>query len=127
MLTKRTEETVAENRALYGALFENMIIVDVIKNFNSLTVKPQLTFLRDNNKHEIDLIIELGGKIIPVEIKSSQNISTRFFDTLTWFNTLIENQQDAIVIYAGQHNQKRTKGHALGWKHVNSLMKKSIE
>lgn len=123
-LAKRSSETIANDRALYGALFENMMIVDLIKNFNAHTIRPQLTFFRDINHREVDLIIELGGKTIPVEIKASQTATSSFFDTLTWFNELHDNQQNAVVVYAGKQDQKRSKGSMIGWQHIEKLVEK---
>lgn len=121
-LAKRSLQTIADDRALYGALFENMIIVDLIKNFNTHTIRPQLTFFRDNNRREVDLVIELGGKIIPIEIKASQTTTAHFFDTLAWFNQLHDNQRDAVVVYAGKQDQKRSKGSVVGWQHVDKVV-----
>ena len=44
------KETIIEKRTLYGALFENMAIVDIIKNFNAKGLRHVLTFFRDSNK-----------------------------------------------------------------------------
>ena len=33
---------------------------NIIKNYNNHGIKPNLTFYRDSNQNEVDLIIELG-------------------------------------------------------------------
>jgi predicted AAA+ superfamily ATPase len=118
------EETIIKNRSIYGALFENMIIVDIMKSFDAQGKRPMLTFFRDSNQTEIDLIIESAGKTIPVEIKSSATMDNRFFDTLEWFNEQIKNDHDPVVIYSGDQSQTRTKGKVIAWTHVDSLSKK---
>ena len=72
------KEIIIKERIIYGALFENMIIVDLMKNFNAQGIKPSLSFLRDSNQNEIDLIIEVAGKVIPLEIKASQTMTAVF-------------------------------------------------
>ncbi len=115
-------EAITKNRMIYGALFENMIIVDLIKNFNAHGMRPTLTFLRDSSQREIDLIIELNDKVIPLEIKASQTMQSGFFDTMTWFKEQTSSTQDAIVVYGGEQNQKRSQGKVISWKNLETLV-----
>jgi uncharacterized protein len=116
------KEMVTKNRQLYGALFENMIIVDVIKNAHAQGLRPTLSFFRDSAQHEIDLIIEQGGTITPVEIKASETMQSSFFDTLSWFQELTENTTKPIVVYGGNEAQKRSAGNALSWKRTEDIL-----
>jgi hypothetical protein len=43
-----------------------------------LPLEPDVFFWRDSVGHEIDAIIDLGPKQIPIEIKSSQTVVIRF-------------------------------------------------
>lgn len=121
-ITKANRTVFARQRTLYGSLFENMIIVDCIKNLNSLSSHYSLSFLRDTNMNEIDLIIEADSKVVPIEIKSSQEVTSRFFDTMLWFNAAIKNQELPVVIYGGNQVQKRSNGLALPWTDVAKLV-----
>ncbi|MFA6527533.1 MAG: ATP-binding protein [Candidatus Babeliales bacterium] len=118
------KETMTEKRTIYGALFENMIIVDLIKDFSAQGIYHTLTFFRDTNKNEIDLIIETGGRTIPVEIKSAATMNSSFFDTLAWFQTQIKNDQEAVVVYSGDQSQKWSKGKAISWKDLEKIYSK---
>jgi predicted AAA+ superfamily ATPase len=115
------KELIIQKRDIYGALFENMVIVDVIKNFHAQGTRPVLTFFRDSNQKEVDLIIELDGKIIPIEIKASETMNSNFFDTVTWFNEQIDSNQTPFVIYGGNQTQTRTKGTAIPWTHLEKI------
>jgi|ERR1700733_24482 len=117
-----TKETIIKDRVIYGALFENMILVDLIKNFNVRGVRPSLSFLRDSNQNEIDLIIELGGKVIPLEIKASQTMSSSFFETLSWFQEETRNKQEPVVVYSGAENQTRSKGKVISWRNLEKFV-----
>jgi uncharacterized protein len=117
-------ETIIKKRTLYGALFENMVIVDIIKNFNAQGFRSVLTFFRDSNKNEIDLIIELGGKTIPVEIKSSETMNSSFFNTLTWFQKETQNDHEAIIVYGGNQAQTRSQGKVVSWKNLEDIYTK---
>ncbi|KKQ32559.1 MAG: AAA+ superfamily protein [candidate division TM6 bacterium GW2011_GWF2_37_49] len=118
------QETIVQKRTIYGALFENMIIIDLIKQFNAQGLRPVLTFFRDSNNNEIDLIIELAGKTIPVEIKASETINSRFFDTIAWFKEQTQNQQEGIVVYGGNQTQQRSQGNTISWKDLNNVYTK---
>ena len=57
---------------LRGALFENYIVAEVAKAFLHHRRTPPLFFWRDRTGHEVDLVIEAGDTLFPVEIKSTQ-------------------------------------------------------
>lgn len=119
------KETLIKKRDLYGALFENMIIIDIIKNCSILDRSYTATFFRDSNQQEIDLIIESRGKIIPIEIKSTTSIHNTFFNTAQWFTTIVPDAQIPLVVYGGAHTQKRSAGLAIPWtdtRRINSLI-----
>ena len=61
---------------------------------------------------------------IPLEIKSSQTMSSSFFDTLVWFQEQTSNTQAGIVVYGGTQNQTRTKGNVVGWQQLEVLVKR---
>ena len=116
------KEIISKKRDIYGALFENMIIVDLMKNFNAHGIRNTLTFFRDVNKKEIDLIIESGTTVTPIEIKASETIQSAFFDTLTWFQEQTKNDATPIVIYGGDSHQKRTKGNVVPWSQLDTII-----
>lgn len=118
-----TKEMIIKKREIYGALFENMIIVDLMKNFNARNSHYNVTFFRDSNQNEIDLIIETQGKTIPLEIKASATMQSSFFKTMAWFNQETSNEERAIVVYGGDKNQVRTQGNAFTWQHMHQLIK----
>jgi predicted AAA+ superfamily ATPase len=117
------KDVISKDRAIYGALFENMVIVDLIKSFNAHGMRPNLTFFRDSNQNEIDLIIEIGGIVVPVEIKASQTMSSSFYETLAWFQEQTKNKQQPVVVYGGEQNQTRTQANVVGWKKLDTIVK----
>lgn len=61
---------------LRGTIFENMFIMEIVKqNFNNNS-NNYLYFYRDSNQNEVDLIIDKGSETELVEIKSGKNINT---------------------------------------------------
>lgn len=115
------QETILAKRTIYGALFENMVVVDLIKQFQAKGIHSMLTFFRDSNKNEIDLIIEAKGKTIPVEIKASETMNSSFFKTLTWFKEQTNNDQQPVVIYGGDKSGERSLGRVVSWKDLETI------
>lgn len=58
--------------AMSGAILENFAVSEIIKSFhNAGKIHPPITFYRDKDRREVDLIIEDSGVLYPVEIKQS--------------------------------------------------------
>ena len=64
-----------ETHYLKGSLFENMMIMEMVKHRYNLAQPANLWFYRDNNKNEIDCICE-GTDLTFIEIKSARTFST---------------------------------------------------
>jgi len=69
-LTRWLTRDTLKNGASAGKVFETFIISEIIKSFLNVGIsRPGLYFYRDRDQKEIDLIIEDGRDIYPVEIK----------------------------------------------------------
>ncbi len=66
----------------YGHLFETMIVTDFFKKFLHAGMMPALSFLRTHDGLEVDLLIETGGKLHAIEIKSTQTVQPAHFESL---------------------------------------------
>ena len=104
---------------LKGSIFETYIINEFQKyNFN-YGEKYELYFWRDNNKKEIDLILDLGMYQKAFEIKSSKTINEKFFDTLKYWQKLTEiNPKELYLIYGGNENHIRNNINVLSWNNI---------
>ena len=91
---------------LKGNLFENFIISEMIKNRFNRNEPDNLYFWRDNTGNEIDVLIDEGGQLYPIEIKSGKTITPDYFKGISFWNKLT-GQQQGTVIYAGDEVQKR--------------------
>jgi predicted AAA+ superfamily ATPase len=52
-----------------GAIFETAVIMEVFKTLVHRGRDPQLYFWRTAGGQEVDLVVEAGGQLIPIEIK----------------------------------------------------------
>lgn len=66
---------VLEHSAMAGAMFETYVVSEIIKQYSNkgIDVRSRLTYYRDSNGKEIDLIILDNGILYPIEIKKAAN------------------------------------------------------
>ena len=57
--------------SISGHYLENFVISEIIKSYNARGIKPNLSYYRDKEKHEIDLVIYKNNKLYPFEIKKT--------------------------------------------------------
>ena len=107
-----------------GALFENFVIVETMKQFYHRGLRAPIFFWRDSTGNEVDMLVEVGGQLFPVEIKSSQTLNSAFFKNLQFFNQLSGNAPaQAHLIYAGRENQPHAIAKAHGWADIPDFAK----
>ena len=87
---------------LLGNLFENMVIMEAIKNRFNKGLDSNLYFFRDSNQNEVDLILKRGSDLIPIEIKASQRWNERFAKNIHKFNALSGGAMGCVVYGGGQ-------------------------
>ena len=90
-----------------GKLFEQWMINQVIA-FNSYQGKDWLIyFYRDDAKNEVDLIIDVGAKVVAIEIKYGTSFKLDYIAGLKEFSAVCKKPVDRILIYRGNEKQQR--------------------
>jgi uncharacterized protein len=89
-----------ENYHELGSLFENMVIADIQKQIFNELKSDKLYYFRDNKGLEVDLIVDSGSKIIPIEIKSGATFSGGYLSNLLKFQE-ISGEKNGKLIYSG--------------------------
>lgn len=80
-----------------GYLFENMVIMDLIRNDFAYGNPFQSYFYRDNNQVEVDLILERGDQIIPIEIKLTRSPTTQMVSGIRSLSNLMRVHQAYLI------------------------------
>lgn len=105
-----------------GALFENFIINEILKNQLNQNLSPKNYFWNVSGSYEIDLLLDKGGRLMPIEIKSSRTINSQFFEGLKYFQTLSGAlSTESYLIYGGDEVQKRSVAQVLSWQNLNDI------
>ncbi|KUK78601.1 MAG: Uncharacterized protein XD92_0185 [Proteiniphilum acetatigenes] len=104
---------------LRGEIFETMVISDIVKQHFFAGLEPQIYFWRDSNKNEVDLLIESGGQLQAIEIKSSATMKNDFFGTLQLFQSFSGiSHENLFVVYGGETDYTTKKGRFISWKNL---------
>lgn len=106
-----------------GALFENLIIADLIKNYANRGQTPPLYFWRDSTGNEVDCLIENGSILKSIEMKAGSTISESFFKGLNFYADLSGTPaNNSFLVYGGDENSTRKAARVLSWKNTVDLL-----
>ncbi|MFQ5652770.1 MAG: ATP-binding protein [bacterium] len=97
---------------LRGALYENLLILEIFKHRLNHGKRPELFFYRDTHGNEVDLIVREGRKLHPVEIKSAATFTSEFLKGIEHFRKVVGDRcSGGAVLYNGDETfqVKRTR------------------
>ena len=75
-LTKWNTPETLENGAFSGAIFETYAVSEILKSYWHNGESPSVYFYRDEDKREVDIILEENGTLYPLEVKQKTNPNT---------------------------------------------------
>lgn len=124
-LLRITEPDVVRTYPLYGALFENLVLSDLVKQFYHSGSIPPIYYWKESNGKEIDCIIEKSfNEIIALEIKGGETFGK---DYLKNFNNLVDPSSPLEVRkYLIHPNAQKTKVNdvnILSWEDLPGVIK----
>jgi uncharacterized protein len=102
---------------LRGSLFENMVVLELLKKRYNAGMDNNLYFYRDNHGNEVDILQEAGYKLNLFEIKSSQTFNHHFLKGLDYFRKIAADRvATSTLIYAGEEEMKIRECRILNYK-----------
>jgi hypothetical protein len=110
-----------------GAIFENYVVMEVIKHRYNRGLHNGVYFYRDSNQNEIDILLKEEGEITAIEVKSSMTYHTSFEDTISkltsWIRTPVVNK---IIVYAGDFENTVGDIKILNYKHLQEHLPQMV-
>jgi predicted AAA+ superfamily ATPase len=97
---------------LRGGLYENLVILEILKSRLNRGKRPELFFYRDTHGNEVDLVIRQARKLTALEIKSAATFTPDFLKSIDHFGSVIGDRcAQGFVLYNGQeqHTVKGTR------------------
>ena len=121
LLGIRTEEQMTFH-AQRGALFENLVVTEFLKSRFNEGRQADIYFWRDSKGLEIDLLLEDGGNLTPVEIKSGQTVASDFMTSLRkWCELSGIPDRPALLVYGGTTSFVNGNISLVPWRNLAAL------
>lgn len=106
-----------------GALFENMVVSEVVKHRYNQGLESNVFFYRDSNQNEVDILLKQEGKITAIEVKSSMTYHPSFEKSLRQISEWIETPiAKKAIVYAGDFENSEGNIQLLNYKRMTELL-----
>ncbi len=116
LLGIRNEESVNSYHGK-GALFENFVVVELLKHFWNQGLPMDAWFWQDHSGKEIDLLVQSENKLDAYEVKSGKTFNTSYFSNLTYWQSLSgASASNCAVIYGGDQSLNTSNGKLISWR-----------
>jgi predicted AAA+ superfamily ATPase len=107
---------------LMGGLFENMVVAEALKQRYNSGKEAELYYFRDQKGFEIDLILNAGRQLFPMEIKAARTYNASLADNVRKFALIAELAKNPAVIYAGNEHGSINNVNFANFKNTSRLI-----
>lgn len=112
---------------LRGALFESWVVSELYKAQVNRGERPQMFHYRESRGLEMDLLVDRGGCLHAVEIKSGTTVSPDFFKNFQLLPGRLKSSRlppdiRNYVVYGGAQSQQRSGARLVSWREVHSIL-----
>lgn len=97
-LTRISSADAALAGPLGGALLEGVVVSETLKLFAAAGMRPAAWYWRSQDGLEVDMLVEVGGEVIPVEMKLTATPSPRHADSLRRFRRILPSAAPGLVV-----------------------------
>ncbi len=91
-----------ETHPLRSAVFENLIVSEMMKKAYNAGRRPSLYFYRENSGKEVDLLQETAAGLNLYEIKASMTYRKDFLNSMDYLKNTLTNVNSTTLIYDGE-------------------------
>jgi uncharacterized protein len=119
LLELETESHV-NTHPLRGALFENLIILELLKARFNNGQRSNLFYWRDRTGNEIDVLLDQSAQVVPIEIKTAATFTTDYVKGINYWKKINPNVKKAFVVFTGK-TASLDKISILNWKEIEFI------
>lgn len=106
---------------LRGALFENFVMSELLKTRYNSVRERNLYFFRDSTGNEVDVLLDFGISVRPVEIKAGKTANDDYFKGLRYYRTLNPRASRGVVVYGGERRLSFADGDVVPYTELAAL------
>lgn len=103
---------------LRGPIFESWVVAELLKQRYHQAQQANIYYFRENNGHEVDLLLDFGTKVEAVEIKAGKTYATDFFKNIAYYRKLNPHCRRGVVVYGGDKGQAVQDNQLLSYKEI---------
>ncbi|HWY12786.1 MAG TPA: DUF4143 domain-containing protein, partial [Bacteroidia bacterium] len=104
-----------------GSLFENYILMELLKKKYNEGSNSSIYYWRDNKGIEIDVLIDNGKKLLPIEIKSAQTFQDSYLKSIQQWNGFSKNKGGLLLYDGKQEFINSNKVKIQNWRHADHI------
>lgn len=90
------------DHTLRGAHLENIVVADLIAWRETMTDRPGILHWRTSKGAEVDVVVEWGDRLLPIEVKAAARVGPRDARHLVTFLNEYPEARGGLVLYAGE-------------------------
>jgi len=128
-LTRQPGPEAALSGAQGGALFEGLVVSETLKAFAALGRRPDVYHWRSREGLEVDLIVQVAGRLLPIEVKLTATPSVRHTGPLESFKRLAgkEAADRGVLVCRAQEPTPLPHGNlALPWREFPAFLREVL-
>lgn len=105
---------------LRGAIFENMVVLEFLKNRLNQGKLPNLLYYRDKSQNEVDILQEQGNQIHAFEVKSAKSFHKDFLSNLNYLKKILgDDLLSTQLIYDGETEIHSPENGIVNFRNIN--------
>ena len=114
---------------LRGPIFETWVISEIVKQRANRGEDRGLSFYRDRNGAEVDLVIEQPDGLTLLEAKSTATPSATLYRGVERVRKHLPHGMalDVTVVYGGESRQHRTAGRLIPWRELGTVTWQDVD
>jgi uncharacterized protein len=113
-------ESHVNTHPLRGALFENLIILELLKSRFNNGQRSNLFYWRDRTGNEIDVLMDQSSQVVPIEIKTATTFTNDFLKGIKYWKKINPDVKNSYVVFTGQ-NSSIDFTDILNWKEIDKI------
>ena len=114
-------ETQLANHPLRGSLFENFVLLELLKERFNRGLRSNFYFWRDRTGNEIDVLLDKAAGAVPVEVKAGATYNKSFLKGISYWEKIQPQTQESFLIYTGETSFQQQETKILNWKELDKI------
>lgn len=112
-----------ERDKMRGAIFENFVVMEIVKHRYNQGLLNGVYFYRDSNQNEVDILLKEEGAVTAIEVKSSMTYHSSFEKHLTklpeWITTPVAKR---LIVYTGDFENTIGDIKLINYRHIHDQL-----